>query len=150
MGRAAIIVACVALAVGGFFIARGSSDDGSSTSSDSADTTTTESGSPSTPSTPAKPAKPAAPAVTRVAVKAKGGQPVGGTKTISIKAGQPLKITVVSDTADEAHLHGYDIEKELEPNQPALFNLKKTNLQGVFELELHHSGAVLAKLEVNP
>jgi FtsP/CotA-like multicopper oxidase with cupredoxin domain len=147
MGRAAIIVACVVLAVGGFFIARGSSDDGSSSSSDSADTTTTENGSPSTTSAVAKPS---APGVTRVALRAKGGQPVGGTKKISIKAGEPLKITVVSDTADEAHLHGYDVEKELQPNRPALFNLPKTNLQGVFELELHHSGAVLAKLEVNP
>ncbi len=150
MGRAAIIVACVVLAVGGFFIARGSSNDDSSSSSDAAATSTTTTKGAGSASTPSTPAKPAAPAVTRVSLEAKGGQPVGGTKKISIKAGQPLAITVVSDTADEAHLHGYDIEKELQPGKPALFDLKKTNLQGVFELELHHSGAVLAKLEVNP
>ena len=145
MGRAAIIAACVVAAVGGFFIARGSSGDDSSSSSDAADTTTTTVRSGTTETTTT-----AKPAVIRMTLRAKGGQPVGGTRTISIKAGQPLRITVISDTADEAHLHGYDIERELQPGRPAVFALRQTNLQGVFELELHHSGAVLGKLEVKP
>ena len=30
----------------------------------------------------------------------------------------PVTIEVTSDTADEVHLHGYDIEKELVPGKP--------------------------------
>jgi hypothetical protein len=56
---------------------------------------------------------------------------------------------VTADAADEAHLHGYDITKELGPGKTARFRFK-ADIEGVFELELHHSGAQLAKITVEP
>ena len=92
-------------------------------------TTTTE-----TETETATPETPAEPPVTRIAIQ--GGEVVGGPKTITVTKGDRVRIVVTADAHDDMHLHGYDIEKPVEPGQPARFDFK-ANLEGQFELESH-------------
>jgi FtsP/CotA-like multicopper oxidase with cupredoxin domain len=84
-----------------------------------------------------------------VRIRVKGGEPVGGLEEIELDKGDRLMIDVTADAPDHAHLHGYDIEKDVGPGQTAKFRVK-ANLEGIYELELHDSGAQLAKVRVNP
>lgn len=76
-----------------------------------------------------------------------GGQPEGGVRSYLVEEGMTVEITVVSDTADEVHLHGYDIEGDLEPGVPFVMTFT-ASMTGSFELELHDSGALLLYLDV--
>jgi hypothetical protein len=76
-----------------------------------------------------------------------GGQPEGGVRSYLVEAGMTVEITVVSDTPDEVHLHGYDIEGDLEPGVPFVMTFTASQ-PGSFELELHDSGALLLYLDV--
>lgn len=70
-------------------------------------------------------------------------------KTVRIKQGQKVNITVISEVSDKAHLHGYDIFTPLEAGKTAtsVFVADKT---GRFELEIEGSEQKLAVFEVYP
>jgi hypothetical protein len=91
------------------------------------------------------PASTAAP--TTITVEYASGRVSGDTGRVSVDAGAPVTITITSDVADEAHLHGYDLETELTPGEPAELRFDAT-VPGVFELELHHAEKVLLTLQV--
>src|SRR5215212_6339097 len=44
-----------------------------------------------------------------VQIEVKGGDVVGGTQEIRVKQGEHIRFSVTSDTADEVHVHGYDV-----------------------------------------
>ncbi|MBN1527976.1 MAG: hypothetical protein JW895_02885 [Thermoleophilaceae bacterium] len=132
--RIALVIGALLVAVVAFVIANpGGGDDDDS--DQAAQTTTTESSEPA-PSTDetATPETPAEPAVTRIAVR--GGEVAGGPKTITVTKGDRVRIVVTADAHDDMHLHGYDIEKPVEPGRPARFDFK-ANLEGQFEMESH-------------
>ncbi|MEA2443180.1 MAG: hypothetical protein QOJ12_472 [Thermoleophilales bacterium] len=140
LGVAAIIAAVVAIIA----IASGGSDNKSKTTvstqaSQPGDTTQQTTGS-TTGTAPQAPQ----PVVEKIEIK--GGQPVGGLKKIAVKKGQQVEIDVTSDAAGQAHLHGYNIEKKLQPGKTAKFAFK-ADIEGVFEFELHPS-TQLAKVTV--
>ena len=58
---------------------------------------------------------PAEPSATQIQIR--GGEVVGGPADITVKKGDRVRIVVSSDAPDDIHLHGYDIEKEVEPGQ---------------------------------
>jgi heme/copper-type cytochrome/quinol oxidase subunit 2 len=64
-----------------------------------------------------------------------------------VATGTPVTLVVTSDVADEVHLHGYDIEKELAPGKPTTLQFT-ASLTGVFEVELHKANVVLLHLQV--
>lgn len=100
--------------------------------------------------TTAEPAPPPpAPRPSYVQIRAKGSQPVGGIKKLTVRKGDTVRFEVRSDQADEGHLHGYDISKPVGPGKRAryMFNAK---LEGIFELELENAGVPIAELQVNP
>lgn len=103
---------------------------------------------PAPPSSEPTATGPAASAQT-LEVKVVNGQPVGGTKTLEVKQGDNVMITVEVDAPQELHLHGYDIEKEAQPGTPTVFEFT-ANLEGIFDLESHLADAKLVKLVVNP
>jgi FtsP/CotA-like multicopper oxidase with cupredoxin domain len=143
---AAIAVAAVVIA-----LVSGGGDSGGGSGTTQATATTTEATAPDAPeagSTPVSPT-PETPKPDPIRIRVEGGEPVGGTERVRVKKGERVEIDVVADAADEAHLHGYDIEKELEPGKTARFRFK-ADIEGVFELELHHSGAQLARVTVKP
>ncbi|GAA3955881.1 hypothetical protein GCM10023085_43140 [Actinomadura viridis] len=103
-------------------------------------------GSPGAAST-SPPAAPETAAVTDVTVTVVNGKPRTGPGRVKVRRGATVRITVTSDTADEFHLHGYDRTLPLAPGRPATLRLVAAT-PGVFEAELHHSGARLFELQV--
>ncbi|MGI5201171.1 hypothetical protein ACQEU6_06195 [Spirillospora sp. CA-108201] len=76
-----------------------------------------------------------------------GGKPRTAQRRVKVPRGVAVEITVTGDTADEFHLHGYDRELELRPGQAATLRFT-AGTPGVFEAELHHSGARVLELQV--
>ncbi|NVI92030.1 hypothetical protein [Actinomadura sp. BRA 177] len=68
-------------------------------------------------------------------------------RRVKVPRGAVVEITVTGDTADEFHLHGYDRELQITPGRPATLRFT-AGTPGVFEAELHHSGARVFELQV--
>jgi len=103
---------------------------GGKSSSDTVGTTTTA----TTASTTA-PTTTTANAPVTIRVLVKGGKPVGGIQRATVKKGQKVAIVVHSDVADEVHVHGYDLMKDVESGGTVRIVFPAT-ITGVFEAEL--------------
>ena len=77
------------------------------------------------------------------------GKPEGGVKTITYKKGDTVDLTVDSDTADEVHIHGYDVHKEVEKGGSVRFTFR-ASIDGKFVVELEDAGEQIASLQVEP
>ncbi len=147
--RLIVIVGAVLLLGVGLVVLSSSSDDGNDASTVTAapapPTVTSDAPAPAATTTAPAPA----PAFTTVVVR--GGKPVGGVKTITVKSGDRARIEVRSadDTADEVHLHGYDIKRDLEAGGRVRFSFK-ADAEGIFEMELEGSATQIAKIAVEP
>jgi hypothetical protein len=73
----------------------------------------------------------------------------GKPKALTYKQGETVRFRVRSANAEEVHIHGYDIKKELLPNKTVSVSFKAT-ITGIFEIELEHSATQLASLKVLP
>jgi FtsP/CotA-like multicopper oxidase with cupredoxin domain len=147
--RIGLVVAALVVAVVAFAVAQPGDDE----DSEPATTTTQTQAETGTPSeTEAEPAPPPEPQVTRLSLR--DGEVQGGAKEIEVDRGDAVRIVVTSDAPDELHLHGYDIEREAAPGQPARFRFH-ADAEGEFVLESHtaeHAGKepVVARLLVGP
>jgi hypothetical protein len=104
------------------------------------------------PETEAEPPPPPEPEVTRVRIR--GGVVVGGVQDITVQNGDVVRIVVSADAPDDIHLHGYDIERQAAPGQPARFRFT-ADLEGSFEIESHVAedagrDPLIARLNVEP
>jgi hypothetical protein len=168
--RAGIVLGALAVLLIVFVVLQGGDDNGSSSSSSSSQATATqttasdgsqssatgETGTGSTAtsgstsqstSTSTSTTTGAEPAVRTVTVE--NGQPKGGIKTMSAKKGDQVAFKVSSDVADEVHVHGYDLKKDVEAGGSVTFAFKAT-IEGRFEVELENAGTQIANLEVDP
>lgn len=147
---AAAVVVVVAIVVA---VASGGDDD-----SDSADTTaqttqtTAETDTTETSTEEPHETTPPEPKVDRIEIR--GGEPVGGVQDIKVKKGDQVTIVVSADAEDDIHLHGYDIEKPVEPGKPATFKFT-ADIEGIFEIESHVAedagrDPLMGKLTVEP
>jgi hypothetical protein len=66
---------------------------------------------------------------------------------IAVPLDEDVTIAITSDIEDEIHVHGYDKEFELKPGGTASVTFK-ADIPGVFEIETHESGELLAELKV--
>lgn len=82
-------------------------------------------------------------------IEVRDGKPVGGVEELDFEAGDRIRFLVDSNVADAIHVHGYDVEEEVGAGSTARFDFPAT-IEGVFEVELHHSGEQIAELRVNP
>jgi hypothetical protein len=134
-----------------FVVLRGdddSGDGGPATRSSAQPTRTVErTAAETTPAEPAAPAAPAAPAVATIRVV--DGKPKGGVRRITRSKGDRIRLRVVSDTADEVHVHGYDLKRDVAAGGSVTFAFPAT-IDGRFEVELERSGTQLAELDVEP
>jgi plastocyanin len=132
--RIGLIVAAVLVAVLAFVIVSPGGDDEGDTAAQTSATTSTESTDTDTAETQTEAPAPPQPEATRINVR--GGEVAGGPAEINAKNGETVVIVVSADAPDDIHLHGYDIEKKVEPGKPATFRFK-ANLEGEFEIESH-------------
>ena len=68
---------------------------------------------------------------------------------ISVDEGDKVALLVSSDEPMEFHLHGYDVEQEVEPGKNAKLRFE-ADLTGRFEIEDHESEKELGVLQVRP
>jgi hypothetical protein len=132
--RVLLVAGVVAVAVVAFVIAKpgGGDDKGSSSSGNSGSTTT---------------ASKVGPRVFRITLR--DGKPAGGEQRLVVKKGEAVRLTVTSDSPDEVHVHGPDIEKEIGPGKPGRYAFTAT-VEGVFDVESHKHDTKVAKLVVEP
>src|SRR4051812_34329434 len=101
----AAVIAVVAVIV----LASGGND--SSSTTPAATSTADAAGTP-----PSQQPAEASPAEAQIQVK--GGDVVGGVQEIRVKKGEHIRFSVTSDKADEVHVHGYDVKKDVTPGEP--------------------------------
>lgn len=109
---------------------------------------TSASGSASGSASSSSQGAPSAGTQQRIEVTFAKGKASGDTGRVQVAKGAAVTLVVTSDAADEVHVHGYDIEKELTPGTPATLQFT-ANVTGVFEVELHHANTVLLRLQVS-
>jgi hypothetical protein len=93
--------------------------------------------------------KPKPPQAARITIVVRGGRPVGGIKRATVAKDKQVVLTVRADVADEVHVHGYDLMKDVAPGAPAVIAFKAT-IPGRFEAELEERSLQIAELTVNP
>jgi hypothetical protein len=76
-----------------------------------------------------------------------GGQRTAGPDRVEVTPGRAVRIEVTTDADDELHVHGYDKETGLTAGRPGSVAFI-ADVPGLFEVELHHSGAKLTQLRV--
>jgi major membrane immunogen (membrane-anchored lipoprotein) len=77
------------------------------------------------------------------------GEPVGGVQELEYSAGEQISFTVRSDVADEIHVHGYDLMKDVPAGGTVSFYFP-ADIEGIFEVELEGRKEQIAELRVNP
>lgn len=75
----------------------------------------------------------------------------GDAKTLRYERGDTVRLRVTASDADvtEIHVHGYDRELAVPAGESKTLTFT-ADLEGIFEVEDHHTGQLLAKLEVRP
>jgi FtsP/CotA-like multicopper oxidase with cupredoxin domain len=73
----------------------------------------------------------------------------GKEPTLSFDQGDTVRFRVRHGDAEEVHVHGYDIKKDLAANETANVSFE-ASIPGIFEIELEHSGTPLGRLKVEP
>jgi hypothetical protein len=131
--RIALVVATVAAVVILFVVLSGGDDNNDSK------TTSTSAGTTNAPAQ-----KPAASVITVV-----DGKPQGGVQKLEYTKGDQVDLVVRSDTADEIHVHGYDLKKDVPKGGSARFSFKAT-IDGIFVIELENAGEQIGELRVSP
>jgi len=138
------LVAAAALTAGGLALAScGGGDEPTESTTDIYDTTTTTQTTTETETT----SPVAMPTVVRIVVE--NGQPKGGIVRRTVTEGDRVVIVVKSDVADEVHLHGYDVMRDIAAGGTARIAFKAA-LPGRFEVELEQRGVQIADLTVEP
>jgi len=107
------------------------------------DTTVSEAGS-----NPTSGATESAASVPTIMVE--GGEPVGGIAKLEYGAGERVRFRVRGDEAEEVHLHGYDLMKDIPQGGGTVEFDFPAEIEGIFEAELEGKGVQILELRVNP
>jgi FtsP/CotA-like multicopper oxidase with cupredoxin domain len=155
--RIALVVAAVGVAVLAFVIAQpGDDEDGGESATTAPAQTDTGGASDGGATAPTEaeepPPPPPEPEITQIRMR--GGSVVGGPQDIEVTRGDTVRIVVTSDAADDIHLHGYDITREVAPGKPGRFQFR-ADAEGAFEIESHVAedagrDPLVARLVVEP
>jgi endonuclease YncB( thermonuclease family) len=70
-------------------------------------------------------------------------------REVSVVEGDSVTLSVSAEEPVEVHVHGYDIEEEVEPDEPARISFD-ADLTGRFDIEDHETEAVIGTLVVRP
>lgn len=87
------------------------------------------------------------PKPTTITIRVVEGRPLDGIQRPSVRRNERVVLIVRSDVADEVHLHGYDISREVASGGRVRIGFV-AKIPGRFELELENIGVQLAELTV--
>ena len=79
----------------------------------------------------------------------RNGEPVGGVEELEYSAGEEIRFRVSSDEAEEIHVHGYDLSKDVPAGGTVEFDFP-AELEGIYEAELEELGVQIIELRINP
>jgi hypothetical protein len=79
----------------------------------------------------------------------RNGEPLNGVQELEYSAGDQVRFRVRSDVADEIHVHGYDLMKDVPAGGTVSFSFP-ADIEGIFEVELEGLKEQIAELRVNP
>jgi heme/copper-type cytochrome/quinol oxidase subunit 2 len=146
MARWRWLLACLLIS-GGVLAGCGGGDDGggaagatttvASTTTTNAETTST--GEPTTTT--------AGFSGTVIEAKVTGDQVETASRRVRVSRGEKVRIQVEADHAEEVHVHGYDLKKDVAPGKPAVIEFS-ADAPGVFEVELEEAALKLFELQV--
>jgi hypothetical protein len=68
---------------------------------------------------------------------------------VSVREGDRVTMSIRSESRMELHIHGYDLEREVEPDEAARLSFE-ADLTGRFEIEDHETEEELGTLVVEP
>jgi copper(I)-binding protein len=144
--RTTALLVAAALLTGSLALAScGGDDDASGTTTE----TTTDTTSETTTTTQTTTTEPEVekPRVVRVTVV--DGAPQGGIVRATVDQGDRVRLVVTSDVADEVHLHGYDVSRDVAAGGTVTLAFRAT-IPGRFEAELEERGVQIADITVEP
>jgi hypothetical protein len=143
--RALVALAAIAVVVVAFFVLRGDEDAGEGSGADpdppTATTTTTTEEQPAEEEPAEKREIPT--------VVIKDGAPEGGATELEFDKGDEIRFAVTSNTDQEIHIHGYEIEEEIPAGQTIDVEFP-ADLDGIYEVESHTTEQQIAEIRVNP
>jgi hypothetical protein len=90
-----------------------------------------------------------APVAKTVTITVKNAVPVGGIQRATVAKGDEVELVVHSDVADEIHVHGYNLMKDVAAGGTVKISLV-ADVPGRFEAELENHGTQIADLTVTP
>jgi hypothetical protein len=73
----------------------------------------------------------------------------GRERTLRFTEGETVRFRARSETQEEIHVHGYDRYVDLPPGKTVNVSFR-ASITGIFEVELHGSGELIAQLRVDP
>jgi len=79
----------------------------------------------------------------------RNGEPVGGVQNVEFRAGEEVRFRVSSDEAEEIHVHGYDLAKNVPAGGMIEFAFP-ADLEGIYEVELEGQAVQILELQINP
>ncbi len=142
-----LAAAVVVLAIGFIFISGGGDEgDGERQAATRTTPAQTQAGETQQDAPPQAPQAPA-PRVERVRIR--DGGPVGDPRTLEYESGETVRLRFRSNQASEIHIHGYDKYVDVPAGGTAAARFE-ADAEGVFEIEDHGTGQIVAKLEVSP
>jgi copper(I)-binding protein len=141
--RITVLLGVLALVVSGFALAScGGDDEATGTTETETETTTTIESTTMTTEPEVE-----TPTVLRIVVV--NSAPKGGIVRKTVDKDDRVVIVVKSDVADEVHLHGYDISRDVAAGGTARIAFR-ASIPGRFEVELEERGVQIADLTVGP
>jgi heme/copper-type cytochrome/quinol oxidase subunit 2 len=146
MARWRWLLACLLLS-GGVLAGCGGDDGGGAAGAATtvASTTTTTSAEPTSTEEPTTTT--AGFSGTVIEAKVTGDQVDTASRRVGVSRGEKVRIQVEADHAEEVHVHGYDLKKNVAPGKPAVIEFT-ADAPGVFEVELEEAALKLFELQV--
>jgi heme/copper-type cytochrome/quinol oxidase subunit 2 len=145
MARWRWLLACLLIS-GGVLAGCGGGDAGGAAAATTtvASTTTTTSAEPTSTE---EPTTTAGFSGTLIEAKVTGDQVDTASRRVRVSRGEKVRIQVEADHAEEVHVHGYDLKKDVAPGKPAVIEFT-ADAPGVFEVELEEAALKLFELQV--
>jgi heme/copper-type cytochrome/quinol oxidase subunit 2 len=143
--RTAVIGVVLVVVAVVLFIVLSGGDDSSSDTTTSANTPSNETGKSGDGKETEAESKPE----TTTIVVGKDGKPVGGVAEITVNQGEEVSFEVESAIAEEIHVHGYDLMKDVPAGGVVSFEFP-AEIEGIFEAELEGRGEQILELKVEP
>jgi heme/copper-type cytochrome/quinol oxidase subunit 2 len=146
MARWRWLLACLSIS-GGVLAGCGGDDSGGAAGATTtvASTTTTTSAEPTSTAEPTTTT--AGFSGTLIEAKVTGDQVDTASRRVRVSRGEKVRIQVEADHAEEVHVHGYDLKKDVAPGEPAVIEFT-ADAPGVFEVELEEAALKLFELQV--